>query len=104
MTIMEISVVPIGTGNTSLSYYVAECLEELKRREKELNYKITAMGTIVEGNLEDILELVRHMHEVPFKKGALRVVTTLKIDDRRDMDASIEQKVNSVQQKIKSDL
>ncbi len=103
MTIMEISVVPIGTGNTSLSYYVAECLEELKRREKELNYNITAMGTIVEGNLEDILELVRHMHEVPFKKGAQRVVTTLKIDDRRDMDASIEQKVSSVQQKIKSD-
>jgi uncharacterized protein YqgV (UPF0045/DUF77 family) len=36
------------------------------------------------------------MHEVPFEAGALRVVTTIKIDDRRDKEASAKEKVKAV--------
>jgi uncharacterized protein YqgV (UPF0045/DUF77 family) len=39
------------------------------------------------------------MHEVPFKAGAARVVTTIKIDDRRDRDATMDRKVKSVMSK-----
>jgi uncharacterized protein YqgV (UPF0045/DUF77 family) len=40
------------------------------------------------------------MHEVPFKKGAPRVLTTLRIDDRRDKKGTIEGKKKAVQSKL----
>jgi len=93
--IVEISVVPIGTGTTSLSRYIADCVGVLEN-EKGLNYQLTPMGTIVEGPLEIIFKVVKLMHEIPFKKGALRVVTTIKIDDRRDKKATMQKKIRSV--------
>ena len=93
--IVEISVVPIGTGTTSLSGYVADCVSVLES-EKGLSYQLTPMGTIVEGPWEQIFQVVKLMHEIPFKKGALRVVTTIKIDDRRDKKATMQKKIRSV--------
>jgi uncharacterized protein YqgV (UPF0045/DUF77 family) len=54
------------------------------------------MGTCIEGKLEDILRVVREMHERPFGLGIKRVLTTLVIDDRRDKDISIDGKKKSV--------
>ena len=93
--VAELSIVPLGTGSTGLSYYVAECLKLLEGR-KDLSYRLTPMGTIIEGSLEKIFEVTRQMHEVPFEKGALRVATTLKIDDRRDKMATMNGKLESV--------
>ena len=94
MAIAEISIVPIGTTSTSLSSYVAACLEVLEG--SGLAYEVHGMGTIIEGDLEDLFETMLKMHEVPFKAGALRVVTTIKIDDRRDKKTSAKGKVNAV--------
>jgi uncharacterized protein YqgV (UPF0045/DUF77 family) len=41
------------------------------------------------------------MHQTPFKKGALRVLTTLKIDDRRDKKGTLEGKKKAVQSKLR---
>lgn len=100
MAVVEISIVPLGTGSTSLSQYVAACESELRKRCKGLKYELTAMGTIIEGDLDQILTLVRRLHEVPFEEGALRVSTSIKIDDRRDKPGTIEQKVRSVEDKL----
>ena len=102
MAIVEISVVPLGTGSTSLSPYVAACEKELKEHSGDLKYELTAMGTIIEGDLDQILQLVRRLHEVPFKSGAERVSTSIKIDDRRDKSGSIKQKVQSVEDKLRT--
>jgi len=59
------------------------------------------MGTIIEAPLKQVLEIARLMHEEVFKSGALRVVTQLKIDDRRDKEISMESKVRSVKRKLK---
>lgn len=96
--VAEISVVPLGTGNASVSEYVAACIDVLEK-EKGLSYRLTPMGTILEGKLEDILAVTARMHEVPFLKGAARVVTTLKIDDRRDKKLSMQGKLNSVKKR-----
>jgi uncharacterized protein (TIGR00106 family) len=93
--VAEISIVPIGTGDTGLSGYIAACLEVLERR-KDISYRLTPMGTIIEGSLDKVLEAVQKMHEVPFNKGASRVVTFLKIDDRRDKQATMADKIESV--------
>jgi len=93
--VAEISVVPIGPGEAGLSQYVAACLEVLKDR-KDLSFQLTSMGTVIEGPIGTVLEAARRMHEVPFGKGVLRVVTTLKIDERRDKVLTISGKVESV--------
>lgn len=98
MAIVEVTVVPLGTGSTSLSQYVADCHKVLK--QSGLKHQLTPMGTIIEGDLDDILKLVRKLHEVPFAAGALRVSTTIKIDDRRDKNSSMEQKIRSVEKKL----
>ena len=100
MAVVEISIVPLGTGTTSLSPYVAACEKELRENSAGLNYELTAMGTIIEGDLDQILKLVRRLHEVPFNSGAHRVSTMIKIDDRRDKKGTISQKVKSVEDKL----
>ena len=97
MAIAELSIIPIGTKSTSLSSYVAACLKVLK--DTGLTYEVHGMGTIIEGDLKDIFDVVLKMHEVPFQAGALRVVTTVKIDDRRDKEASAKSKVEAVLEK-----
>ena len=67
--IVEVSIVPVGTPASGLGSYVAACLQILKDAS-DIRYQLTAMGTIIEGPLERVLELVGHMHEVPFKMGA----------------------------------
>jgi len=54
------------------------------------------MGTIIQGPLEQVLELAQKIHEVPFAMGAKRVATTIYIDDRRDRLATMEDKVKAV--------
>jgi uncharacterized protein (TIGR00106 family) len=58
------------------------------------------MGTIIEGELNDILRVIRQMHEAPFAAGAARVSTLIKIDDRRDKAHSMIGKVRSVREKL----
>ena len=93
--IAEIHVVPLGTATTSLSRYIVACLDVIKQAP-DISYQLTAMGTIIQGPLERILELVQKMHEVPFAMGAKRVITTINIDDRRDKLITIEGKVGAV--------
>ena len=47
-----------------------------------------------------MLRAVRAVHEVPFQAGALRVSTTVKIDERRDKELSMEGKVQAVREKL----
>ena len=94
MAIAEVGIIPIGTKSTSLSSYVAACLKVME--DSGLNYEVHGMGTIIEGALKDIFNVILKMHEVPFEAGALRVVTSIKIDDRRDKETSARNKVKAV--------
>lgn len=97
MAIMEISIVPIGTGTTSVSKYVANALKVLKDKEG-IKYQLTAMGTIVEAeSLDTLLNLAKEMHQSAFDSGAVRVLTNIKIDDRTDKKLSIKGKIKSVE-------
>lgn len=97
--IVEVSVVPMGKGiETSVSHYVAEVIKFLK--EKGAKFELTPMGTILEGSADEVFQLLREIHELPFKIGAQRVITTIKIDDRRDKEVKMEDKIKSVMKKI----
>ncbi|MTI49076.1 MTH1187 family thiamine-binding protein [Sporosalibacterium faouarense] len=99
MAIVEVTIVPLGTGDTSVSKYVAKCHEVLKK-ETEVKHMLTPMGTVLEGDLDKILAAIRKMHEVPFGEGAKRVSTQIKIDDRRDKQSSMTGKMESVESKL----
>lgn len=99
MAIVQTSIVPLGTGDTSLSAYVAAC-HRILQEETGVKFQLTAMGTIIEGDLDVVLKVIRRMHEVPFQAGALRVSTMIKIDDRRDRAASIDGKTQAVLEKL----
>lgn len=95
MIIAEISVIPIGTGTPSVSKYVAKAVDELRRLG--LKPEVTAMGTIFEAeDVAVILNAFKAVHESVFAHGAQRAVTALKIDERRDKEGSITQKVRSI--------
>jgi uncharacterized protein (TIGR00106 family) len=99
MAIVFLTITPLGTATPSVSRYVAGVEQVL--RESGLRNQLTAMGTIIEGDLDQILAVVRKMHEHPFTQGAVRVSTSIKIDDRRDKAATIDSKMRSVEEKLK---
>jgi uncharacterized protein (TIGR00106 family) len=103
MAIIDVTIIPIGTQTPSVSEYVAEIhqiLEKYKEKGK-IKYQLTPMNTIIEGELPDLFEVLQAIHEAPFAKGVKRVATNIRIDDRRDKKASMEDKVESVVRKLK---
>ena len=75
--------------------YVADALRVIER--SGLSYRLNAMHTEVEGELEQLLRLIPRIHQACFARGARRISTVVKIDDRRDASSSIEGKVQSVE-------
>lgn len=65
-----------------------------------MKYEMSSMGTNIEGDLEQLLDLARRMHLSAFAAGARRVVTTMKIDERRDQAASIHSKLAAVEREL----
>ena len=98
MAIVAISVTPVGTGSASVGEYVAEAVRVIER--SGLRYEVNAMHTVVEGDLDTLLRLVPEIHRACFDRGAVRLSTVMKIDDRRDRPSSIAGKVRSVREKM----
>ncbi len=99
MAVVFLTITPIGTPTPSVSRYVAGVQKILQR--SGLVHQLTAMGTIIEGDLDAILAVIREMHESPFHEGAARVSTLIKIDDRRDKEHTIARKMRSVEEKLR---
>ncbi|MBC7219167.1 MAG: MTH1187 family thiamine-binding protein [Hadesarchaea archaeon] len=99
MAIMEISIVPVGTGTASVSKYIAAAVKVLESRG--VKYQLTAMGTIVEGETGELLRLAQEMQEAVFRMGVSRIVTKINLDERRDKKMTMETKVESVREKMK---
>ena len=99
MALAEVSIIPLGTGTTSLSKYVAQVVKILQA-EPDIRYELTAMGTIIEGDLGQLFSIIQKMHESVFDDEVKRLFSVIKIDDRRDKTATITGKVESVMTKL----
>ena len=100
MAIVNVSIVPLGTNSPSLSQYVTRAIKVVERNG-HVKYQLTPMGTILEGDLDGVLSIIRQMHESVFSEGVQRVLTTIKIDDRRDKTATMKSKISSVESKLR---
>ena len=101
MAIVEINIIPLGTKAPSVSKHIANALRVIEK-EKDIKYELTPMGTVIEGDLDKILDLARKMHGVTFSDKVKRVITTIKIDERHDKDSNMIMKVKSVKKKLKA--
>ena len=99
MALVFLAIYPLGTGSSSISDYIAGAERIL--RAAGLKHEISPMGTTIEGDLDAVLQVVRQMHEHPFTQGAARVATFVSIDDRRDRPSHMEEKVRSVEDKLR---
>jgi len=96
----EIAVIPVGTCSTSTSDFIAQS-EKALLKHPALTYKITGMATEIEGeNIDDIFNALKDMHIAQLEHGANRVQTTIRIDERRDRQCTLSEKVSSVKSKI----
>jgi uncharacterized protein (TIGR00106 family) len=94
MIISQLSIAPVGIG-TSLSKYVRITIEILKKNN--VKFKTNDMATVIETkDLETLLKVVKEAHNAVIKAGAKRVITELKIDDRRDKEVIIGTKIKSI--------
>jgi uncharacterized protein (TIGR00106 family) len=99
MAIAAVSITPIGEG-VSVSRFVAAAQEVLRGQDR-LDYRLDPMFTTLEGELADIYALVQAMQEAVFAAGAQRVSTVIKIDDRRDRRVRMQDKLDSVESKLR---
>lgn len=91
--IAEFSIIPVGKDE-SLAELVAKIVDIIDT--SGLPYKLTAMGTLVEGEWDDIQELIKECHFM-MKRYSSRVMTFISIDDREGAKGRLEGKVEDVE-------
>ncbi len=96
--ILDLCVVPIGVG-VSVSKYVAACHRVLQ--EYDLETRLHAYGTNIEGEWDTAFAAVKRCHEVVHEMGAPRISTTLRVGTRVDRDQTMGDKVTSVETKLR---
>src|SRR3990172_8222882 len=94
--LIEFSVVPIGKGS-SVSPFVAKALKIVT--ESGVPYKANPMGTVLEGEWDEVMGRVKKCHQ-EVMKVAERGGTTIKIDDRKGRESRLENKIESMEQKL----
>lgn len=93
MVVAEFSMFPIGKG-ISLSAYVARCLEIVDR--SGLNYRCHAMGTLLEGEYDEVMAVVRECFQA-LATDCQRVECSLRFDYRQGLQGRLDGKVASVE-------
>jgi uncharacterized protein (TIGR00106 family) len=97
----EISIYPMATRTTSASFYIAKSIESIQDIEN-LRYEINPMGTILESDHIDVINLAsKKMMETVHNLGIARVEVVIKIDSRRDKQVKMEEKVDSIKKQMK---
>ena len=99
MATADLTVIGLGRSDVSGSVYIAEIQRRLARQDR-VRYRLHAMGTSLEGDTADILALVGELHAVPFELGLPRVYSVLKLDERRDREQTLDDKVAAVEREL----
>lgn len=99
--IVQFTTAPVGEG-VGVSRFVAEALREVEG--SGLRFQLTPMSTVLEAeSLREAVEVILRAHEAVFRAGAERVITDIKIDDRRDEPRVMEDKVEKVKRLLSAD-
>ncbi len=94
VVVVELNITPLGEG-PSVGRFLAQAIKELKKLN--VKHQITPMCTIFEAkSIGEAFKIAEVAHEALFRMGIKRVITTVKVDDRRDISRSMDEKVKSL--------
>jgi uncharacterized protein (TIGR00106 family) len=97
----EISIVPIGTSDTSMSKEIAAAYDAIRNLTNLKKVTLTPMSTQIESDkLDDIFQAIHVAHNSAKAVGAKRVISTIRIDERLDKPNVLDDKVHSVKTKV----
>lgn len=96
MVLLEFSMSPLNKGD-SVSEYVARSLKIIAA--SGLDYRLHAMGTIIEGEVSEVLAVLQKCLEA-MAEDCDRVTCTAKLDYRKGYQGRLDSKVNSVIEKV----
>ena len=93
LAVAEIFITPLGTSESTIREYIRALVPIVEA--SGLVYQLTAMGTLVEGPVDELLALAKRLHDATFDAhhGTDRVVTHLRLDERRGEPLTLEGKV-----------
>lgn len=94
--LVELSIIPLG-GGAHLSDEIATALELVD--ESGLRYQLTPSGTCIEGEWEEVMDLVRRCHE-RVRESSPHVFTTVRIEDEEGARDKLTRNVTSVEEKV----
>ncbi len=97
MVLLEFSMSPLGKGE-SVGNYVARSLDIIDK--SGVAYRLNPMGTVLEGEWEEVFDVVRRCYD-RMKKDCNRISCTIKVDYRKGHSGRLESKVASVEKKLK---
>jgi uncharacterized protein (TIGR00106 family) len=97
----EISIIPVGTGSTSISNEVSAAFDAIRTTKDIKTTKLTAMGTQIEANnMRAILNAIEAAHQAVKSTGARRIISNIRIAERLDASKSLEDEVQAVTSKV----
>ncbi|CCG25736.1 Ecm15 protein [Candida orthopsilosis Co 90-125] len=96
----DVCLIPIGTGSASVSDEVT-IITKLAQ-ESNLDTTLHSAGTTIAGPWNEVMNLIGTMHEVLHKRGVARIQSDIRVGTRIDKHQTPQDKIDVVQQKLKS--
>ena len=96
MVLLEFSMYPTDKGE-SVSEYVARSIDIIDR--SGLSYQLTPMGTIIEGEYDEVMRVVKECFDL-MSSDCVRVAVNLKIDYRKGKSGRLSSKIESVEKRL----
>jgi uncharacterized protein (TIGR00106 family) len=100
VVLLEFSMFPTDQGE-SVSDFVKRSLEIID--DSGLDYRLGPMGTTIEGEIDQVLDVVRRCFE-RMSGDCNRIAASMKMDWRRGQSGRLAAKVESLRQKTGRDL
>jgi uncharacterized protein (TIGR00106 family) len=95
--LFEFSVIPVGSGSPSIGDQLARVLKLVD--ESGLPYKANPMGTVLEGEWDEVMDLIKKCHDSIMKDSG-RAFLSISVDDRKGKPNRLEGKVESVEKRL----
>ena len=100
MILLEFSMSPLGKG-ASVGKYVSRSLNIIDR--SGLDYRLNPMGTILEGEWDEVFAVVKRCYHT-MKKDCDRISVSIKVDYRKGSSGRLEGKIASIHRRLKRKL
>jgi uncharacterized protein (TIGR00106 family) len=88
---LAIQVLP--RSSTKGTYELVDAAIELIQKSG-LKYRVCPFETVIEGQYDEVMALVKDIHETVYNAGAEEMITNIKIQTRHNQDVFIDDKMN----------